>query len=160
AALKGALAPVVQEPVTYVNARQVAGDRGLAVSETGSPISRDYVNQVVLTAETDSGRVAVGGTLAGKRDSERLVRLYEFDIDMAPAEHMAFFLYEDRPGVIGKVGSILGDAGVNIASMEVGRQEAGGQALMGLTVDSPIPAEVLERIVEAVGMKSARSIVL
>ncbi|HYH27287.1 MAG TPA: phosphoglycerate dehydrogenase, partial [Actinomycetota bacterium] len=147
AALKGALAPVVQEPVTYVNARQVAGDRGLAVSETGSPISRDYVNQVILTAETDSGRVAVGGTLAGKRDSERLVRVYDFDIDMAPAEHMAFFLYEDRPGVIGKVGSILGDAGVNIASMEVGRQEAGGQALMGLTVDSPIPTEVLERIV-------------
>lgn len=77
---------------------------------------------------------------------------------MAPADHMAFFRYEDRPGVIGTVGTILGEAGVNIASMEVGRKEAGGLALMGLTVDSPIPPGVLDRIVEAVGTKSARSI--
>jgi D-3-phosphoglycerate dehydrogenase / 2-oxoglutarate reductase len=96
----------------------------------------------------------------GKRDDERLVGVYGFDVDMAPAEHMAFFLYEDRPGVIGTVGTILGQAGVNIASMEVGRREAGGLALMGLTVDSPIPDEALDRIVQAVGMKSARSIVL
>ena len=79
---------------------------------------------------------------------------------MAPARHMAFFLYEDRPGVIGKVGSILGEAGINVASMEVGRKEAGGLALMCLTVDSPIPPAVLDQVVQAVGMKSARSIVL
>jgi D-3-phosphoglycerate dehydrogenase len=79
---------------------------------------------------------------------------------MAPAEHMAFFLYEDRPGVIGTVGTLLGEAGVNIASMEVGRQEAGGLALMGLAVDSPIPEDVIDGIVKAVGMKSARSIAL
>jgi D-3-phosphoglycerate dehydrogenase / 2-oxoglutarate reductase len=143
-----------------VNASLIARDRGLGVSEKRSPISRDYVNLILLRAETDAGEVTVGGTLIGKRDDERLVRVYEFDIDMAPAEYMAFFRYEDRPGVIGKVGSILGEAGVNIASMEVGRREAGGLALMGLTVDSPIPEEALDQIVEAVGMKSARSIVL
>jgi D-3-phosphoglycerate dehydrogenase len=71
---------------------------------------------------------------------------------------MVFFRYEDRPGVIGAVGTILGEAGVNIASMEVGRKEAGGLALMCLTVDSPIPAEVLDRIVAVVGMKSARQL--
>ncbi|HEX5949081.1 MAG TPA: ACT domain-containing protein, partial [Actinomycetota bacterium] len=70
-----------------------------------------------------------------------------------------FFRYEDRPGVIGSVGTILGEAGINIASMEVGRKEAGGLALMCLTVDSPIPPEVLERIVVGVGMKSARDVV-
>lgn len=160
AALKGALTGVVDEPVSYVNASLIARDRGLGVSEKRSPVSRDYVNLILLRAETDAGEVTVGGTLIGKRDAERLVRVYEFDIDMAPAEYMAFFRYEDRPGVIGKVGSILGEAGVNIASMEVGRREAGGLALMGLTVDSPIPQEALEQIVEAVGMKSARSIVL
>ena len=84
----------------------------------------------------------------------------DFDLDMAPARHMAFFVYEDRPGVIGKVGTILGQAGVNIASMEVGRKQAGGLALMGLTVDSPIPPGVLQEIEQAVGTEAARSMVL
>jgi D-3-phosphoglycerate dehydrogenase len=160
AALKGALSAVVEEPVTYVNASMIARERGLHVSERRSPASEDYVNLVLLRADTEQGEVTVGGTLVGKRDAERLVRVYDFDVDMAPAEHMAFFLYEDRPGVIGRVGSILGEAGINVASMEVGRKEAGGLALMCLSVDSPIPAEVLGQVVEAVGMKSARSIVL
>jgi len=118
------------------------------------------VNLVVLRAGTESGEVAVGGTLVGPRNAERLVRVYEFDLDIAPADHMAFFNYEDRPGVIGAVGTILGEGGINIASMEVGRKEAGGVALMCLTVDSPIPPEVLDRIVEAVGMKSAHQVAL
>ena len=160
AALKGTLAGVVHEPVSYVNAPTIARDRGLEVSERRTVESQDYVNLVSLRAETEAGEIAVAGTLVGKRDAERLVRVHDFDVDMAPAEHMAFFLYEDRPGVIGTVGSVLGEAGINIASMEVGRKEAGGLAIMGLTVDSPIPPQVLERIVEAVGMKSARSIVL
>ena len=160
AALKGALTGVVHEPVSYVNAPGIAKERGLEVSERRSVESQDYVNLVLLRAETEEGEIGVGGTLVGKRNAERLVRVFDFDVDMAPAEHMAFFLYEDRPGVIGGVGTILGENGINIASMEVGRREAGGLALMGLTVDSPIPPKVLDRIVEAVGMKSARSIVL
>jgi D-3-phosphoglycerate dehydrogenase len=160
AALKGALASVVEEPVSFVNASMIARERGLRVSERRSPASEDYVNLLLLRAETEDAEIAVGGTLVGKRDAERLVRVYEFDIDMAPADHMVFFLYEDRPGVIGKVGTILGEAGINIATMEVGRKEAGGLALMCLAVDSPIPPDVLDRIVETVGMKSARSIVL
>ena len=160
AALKGMLTGVVDEPVSYVNAPVIARERGLAVSERRSMESEDYVNLVSFRAETEAGDVAVAGTLVGKRDAERLVRVYGFDVDMAPADHMAFFLYEDRPGVIGRVGSILGQARINIASMEVGRREAGGLALMGLTVDSPIPAATLEEIVEAVGMKTARSITL
>ncbi len=160
AALKGALTGVVHEPVSYVNAPQIAKERGLDVSERRSVESQDYVNLVRVTAGTEAGDVSVGGTLVGKRNAERLVQVYDFDIDMAPTEHMAFFRYEDRPGVIGKVGTILGGEGINIASMEVGRKEAGGLALMGLTVDSPIPQEILDRIVQAVGMKSARSIAL
>jgi D-3-phosphoglycerate dehydrogenase len=160
AAVKGVLAGVVHEPVSYVNAPVIARDRGLEVSERRSTASQDYVNLLVLRTETEAGDVSVGGTLVGKRNAERLVRVYDFDIDMAPAADMAFFLYEDRPGVIGTVGTLLGEAGINIASMEVGRREAGGLALMGLTVDSPIPADVLDRITAAVGMKSARSIAI
>ncbi|HJV04156.1 MAG TPA: ACT domain-containing protein, partial [Actinomycetota bacterium] len=158
--LKGALAGVVHEPVSFVNAPVIARERGIEVGERRSSVSQDYVNLISVQAATDVGDLSVGGTLVGKRNAERLVQVYDFDIDMAPAEHMAFFRYEDRPGVIGKVGTILGEAGVNIASMEVGRKEAGGLALMGLTVDSPIPPDILERIVTAVGMKSARSITL
>ena len=123
-------------------------------------MSRDYVNLISLRAETEAGEVAVAGTLVGRRDGDRLVQVFDFDMDMAPARHMAFFLYEDRPGVIGTVGSLLGAAGVNIASMEVGRQQAGGQALMGITVDSPIPAEVLARIEAEVRAERARTLVL
>jgi D-3-phosphoglycerate dehydrogenase / 2-oxoglutarate reductase len=158
--LKGALAGVVHEPVSFVNAPVIAKERGIEVGERRSSVSQDYVNLVAIRAATDAGELNVGGTLVGKRNAERLVRIYDFDIDMAPAEHMAFFRYEDRPGVIGAVGTILGEAGVNIASMEVGRKEAGGLALMGLTVDSPIPPEALDRIVTAAGMKSARSMTL
>src|SRR5919106_463377 len=158
AAVKGALTGVVHEPVSYVNAPTIARERGLEVSERRSPESQDYVNLVVVRGATEAGEVEVGGTLVGPRNAERLVRVYDFDIDMAPSAHMVFFRYEDRPGVIGSVGTILGEAGINIASMEVGRKEAGGLALMCLTVDSPIPAEVLDRIVSAVGMKSARQL--
>jgi D-3-phosphoglycerate dehydrogenase len=160
AALKGALARVVHEPVSFVNVAMIARERGIGVSERKSTASRDYVNLMTLRAETEGGEVSVGGTLVGKRDGERLVQVHDFDIDMAPARYMAFFLYEDRPGVIGTVGSMLGNAGINIASMEVGRKEAGGSALMGLTVDSPIPSEVLAGIEQAVGAKQAHSIVV
>ena len=160
AALKGALTAVVHEPVTFVNAPAIARERGIAVSETKSTASRDYVNLLTIRADTDAGEIAVAGTLVGSRGGERLVQIFDFDVDMAPARYMAFLLYEDRPGVIGTVGTLLGGAGINIASMEVGRRTAGGQALMGLTVDSPIPAEVLSDIERAVGTSKARSLVL
>jgi D-3-phosphoglycerate dehydrogenase len=161
AALRGALSAVVHEPVSYVNAALIAQERGLSVSERISTDSLDYVNLVTLSADTEAGEVTVAGTVVGKREGgERLVQVYDFDLDMAPARHMAFFVYEDRPGVIGTVGTILGGAGINIASMEVGRKQAGGLALMGLTVDSPIPADVLGQIEQAVGAKRARSLQL
>jgi len=160
AALKGVLAPVVHEPVSFVNAPVLARERGLSVAERKSSVSRDYVNLMTLRSETEADEVAVSGTLVGKRDGERLVRVWGFDLDMAPARYMAFFLYPDRPGVIGRVGTLLGEAGVNIASMEVGRREAGGPALMGLTVDSPIPPVVLQSIEAEIGADRARSLVL
>src|ERR687891_1094662 len=158
AAVKGALSGVVHEPVSYVNAPTIARERGLEVSERRSPESQDYVNLVVVRGATEAGEVEGGGTPVGARNAEGPVRAVLFSILKAPSPHPGFFRYEDRPGVIGAVGTILGEAGVNIASMEVGRKEAGGLALMCLTVDSPIPAEILDRIVAAVGMKSARQL--
>ena len=74
-----------------------------------STVSQDYVSLISLRAETDEGPVSVGGTLVGKRNAERVMQVYDFDIEVAPAEHMVFFTYADRPGIIGRVGTILGE---------------------------------------------------
>jgi D-3-phosphoglycerate dehydrogenase len=105
----------------------------------------------VLSGEGPRGLLCVAGTTVGPRDAERIVSVNGLEVDMAPAAHMAFVWYEDRPGVIGKVGTLLGAAGVNIASMQVGRRSLGGEALMTITVDSTIPAPVLHRIMGEIG---------
>jgi D-3-phosphoglycerate dehydrogenase len=160
AALKGALSRIVHEPVSFVNAAIIARERGLSVSERTSPESGLYVNLMRLRLETEAADVVVAGTVVTRAGGERLVQVFDFEMDMAPAPHLAFFLYEDRPGVIGRVGTLLGEAGVNIASMEVGRKEAGGPALMGLSVDSPIPTETLGEIERAIGATRSRSLEL
>jgi D-3-phosphoglycerate dehydrogenase / 2-oxoglutarate reductase len=151
AALKGMFSPVVHEPVTFVNAPLLAAERGVEVTETRTRQSRDWVNLVTLSGEGSRGQVGVAGTTVGPRDAERLVAINGIPIDMAPADHMAFLFYEDRPGVIGRVGTILGESGVNIASMQVGRRKQGGEALMALTVDAGIPAGVLDRVEAEIG---------
>jgi D-3-phosphoglycerate dehydrogenase len=160
AVVKGVLSGVVHEPVSFVNAPIIAGERGIAISEMRSTVSSDYVNLVHVRAETDHGPVSVAGTLVGKRNAERVMQVNGYDIEMAPSRYMLFFTYEDRPGIIGKVGTILGEAGINIATMDVGRPTRGGTALMGLTLDSPVPSEVIDRILTEVEAGPARFLVL
>jgi D-3-phosphoglycerate dehydrogenase len=160
AVVKGVLSGVVHEPVSFVNAPIIAGERGIAISEMRSTVSSDYVNLVHVRAETDHGPVSVAGTLVGKRNAERVMQVNGYDIEMAPSRYMLFFTYEDRPGIIGKVGTILGEADINIATMDVGRPTRGGTALMGLTLDSPVPPEVIERILSEVEAGPARFLVL
>ena len=158
--LKGAFSSVVHEPVTFVNAPLVAKERGISVEEAKSSLSLDYVNLLEVRAESEGDPVSVAGVLVGKRDNERLVRVYGYELDMAFSPIMTFFRYADKPGVVGTVGSLLGEAGVNIANMQVARHTEGGEALMGLSVDSPIPQEVLERIKQRADMRDAQLIVL
>ncbi len=148
--LKGVLRGVVHEPVSFVNAPIIARERGIAISEMRSTISTDYVNLVGLRAETDDGPVSVAGTLVGNRNAERVLQVLDYDIEMAPATYMLFFTYEDRPGIIGKVGTILGAHDINIATMDVGRPTRGGTALMGLTLDNPVPQDVIDEIAQQV----------
>jgi D-3-phosphoglycerate dehydrogenase len=158
--VKGVLFGVVHEPVSYVNAPTIARERGIAISETRSTVSSDYVNLIHVRADTDEGPVSVAGTLVGKRNAERVMQVNDYDIEMAPARFMLFFTYIDRPGIIGKVGTILGEHQINIATMDVGRPTRGGTALMGLTLDSPVPADVIERIRADIEAGPARFIVL
>jgi D-3-phosphoglycerate dehydrogenase len=159
AALRAVLARAVHEPVSFVNAPVIASERGIGLAETTSSEVRDYLNLMVLRAQTERGPVSVAGTLFG-RAGERIVRVDDFDVEFPPSEHMVFLLTSDRPGQIGRVGTMLGEAGINIASMQVGRGEPGGRQLMCLTVDTPVPAEILDRIASAIGAERARSLAL
>ena len=152
AALRGMLAPVVHQPVTYVNAPLLAAERGLEYSETRSAVARDYVNTIEISG--DDG-VAVAGTLVGTRNEERITRVFDFQLEMPPGRSMCFLRYDDRPGVIGAIGTILGERAINIADMRVGRTERGGEALMCLTVDQPIAPEVLDELAHGSGAKNA-----
>jgi D-3-phosphoglycerate dehydrogenase len=160
AVLKGVLGRSVHEPVSFVNAPMLARDRGITVSEMRSTVSQDYVSLVSIRAETDEGPVSVQGTIVA-RNAERILQVNDFDIEVAPAPRMVFFTYTDRPGVIGKIGTILGDHGINIATMDVGRQGGqGGPALMCVTVDSDVPGLVLERIADEIEATRIRSVTL
>jgi D-3-phosphoglycerate dehydrogenase / 2-oxoglutarate reductase len=159
AILKGILGGSVHEPVSFVNAPMLAKERGLTVSEMRSTVSQDYVSLISLRAETDEGPVSVAGSILGK-DHERVMQVNDFDIEAAPTGHMVFFTYEDRPGVIGMVGTLLGEHAINIATMEVGRKAEGAEALMCLTVDSAVPQGVLETVAEAIEAHQLRAITL
>jgi D-3-phosphoglycerate dehydrogenase len=102
--------------------------------------------------------VSVSGTLVGIAQRERLVEVDGYDVDLEPAEHLAFLRYEDRPGMVGTVGVILGEARVNIAAMQVAREAKGGHALVALSVDSAIPTSVLEEIGTAIDAASVRAV--
>jgi D-3-phosphoglycerate dehydrogenase / 2-oxoglutarate reductase len=159
AALKGVFSDVVEDQVSYVNAPVLAAERGLEVRLTTDPVSDDYRNLVTLRGTlADGQQVSVSGTLSGPKHVEKVVEIDGFDVELVPAEHMAFLRYEDRPGVVGTVGRILGDAAINIAGMQVSRDAKGGHALVALTVDSAIPPAVLEEIVTEIGAASGRTV--
>jgi len=154
AALKGMLSDIAHEPVTFVNAPLLAEERGLKVATLTSPASQDYVSLVRLCG----GDVCVAGTLVGPANRQRLIEAWGFDIDMEPTDHMLFFRYVDRPGIVGLIGRALGEAGVNIATMQVGRREAGGEALIAMAVDSRVDAAILDAIARGIGATDARSV--
>jgi D-3-phosphoglycerate dehydrogenase len=159
AALKGVFTDVVEDQVSYVNAPLLAAERGTAVRLVTDPESPDHRNLITIRGTLASGeQVSVSGTLIGIHQRERLVEVNGFDVDLEPTEHLAFFSYEDRPGMVGTVGGILGAAGVNIAGMQVARDAKGGRALVALSVDSAIPAETLLEIENAIDAVEVRAV--
>ena len=159
AALKGLFLDVVEDPVSYVNAPVLAADRGVLVRLTTDAESPDYRNLVTLRGTlADGTQVSVSGTLAGTRQLERVVEINGFDVEVGVSDHMAVFRYVDRPGVVGVVGRVLGEAGINIAGMQVSRDRRGGHALVTMTVDNAIPHGVLDEIVREIGAETARQV--
>ena len=151
AALKGYFTNLVTENVSYVNAPLLAEQRGLASSLTVGEDSVDYRNRTTLRGILSDGSVVeVAGTLAGTKLAQKIIGLNGYDIEVPLAEHLIVMSYEDRPGIVAVYGREFGDAGINIAGMQISRQSAGGPALSVLIVDSPVPEELLEKIAEQI----------
>ncbi len=158
AILRGMLVRVVDEPVSFVNAPQLASERGIQVSETTSSSAHDYVNLVSLRGTAGGEEVHVAGTLYGKQDAQRIVAIDDHVVDLPPSRHMIVVRNEDRPGMIGRVGTILGEAGANIADMDVGRTPGGVAALMAISTAAAVPDDVVQVLRAEPGIISARGI--
>ncbi|MGE5552592.1 MAG: phosphoglycerate dehydrogenase [Betaproteobacteria bacterium] len=157
-AMKGLLDVILSEAVNAVNALYLAKERGIKVAEVKE--SEDgYANLFRLTVETDAGATSVAGSLFGTAEP-RLVEIDGYHLDVPLNGHFLVTRHHDRPGMIGRVGTILGQAGVNIASMQVGRQQAGGEAVMVLAVDEPVPPLALTEISRVPGVAAARLVSL
>jgi D-3-phosphoglycerate dehydrogenase len=141
AALNGAFQGRVEQAVNYVNAPVIAAERGIEVTEERSTTARDYMNLVRVTVD----EVEVSGTTIGPEHRHFLAGAFGYAIDIQLSPRMVFFRYDDIPGVIGRIGTMFGGAGINIANMAVSRTKEGGKALMALSVDSDPPAELVER---------------
>jgi D-3-phosphoglycerate dehydrogenase len=140
AVVKGLLNRVVAEAVTYVNAGDMAADRGLDIRTISTPTSADYRNAITLRSDEHS----VAGTLVGLRAEPRIVLIDDHIIDVPPADHMLVVRNADTPGMIGLVGTVLGDAGVNVADMAVGHHRGEDTAVMVLATDGPVSPDVLD----------------
>ena len=160
-ALKGALVATGAEDVTYVNAPGLAHERGFSSSILTDPVSPEYRNMISLKAAFGNGiHLTVDGTLMGIKKSEKIIAVDNFDLDLQPTDYLLFLKYTDRPGVVGIVGESLGKEKINIASMQVARSAAGGEALMVITVDSAIPQELVTKVGSATGATLARTVSL
>jgi len=160
-ALKGALIAMGSEDVTYVNAPALAAERSLTSTVSTDAESPDHRNLVsVRAACADGTQVFVSGTLMGIKQTQKIVAIDKLDLDLKPTNNLLFLRYIDRPGVVGVVGNALGKLQINIADMQVGRTQEGGQALMALTVDSVIPKETIDVIAKETGAALVRFVSL
>jgi D-3-phosphoglycerate dehydrogenase len=171
AVLNGAFAGRVEENVNFVNAPTIADERGIGVAESSESESRDYANLVSVAVVAGGERIEAAGTTFSPRNVPHLVEVYGQSFNIELARHIAIFRYSDVPGMIGRVGTVLGEHGINIASTAVGRapdhepdSPAGGGsgrlAVMVVTVDSPVPDDVIAAILALDGFQSGRAVTL
>jgi D-3-phosphoglycerate dehydrogenase / 2-oxoglutarate reductase len=128
--------------VSYVNAPQLAEERGVEVRETRTSTAQDFVNLMTLRG----GQHAIGGTLTGLRAEPRIVMLDDHTVEVPPADHMLVVRNDDRPGMIGTVTTMIGNRDINISDIHVGVSPAGESALMVLALNAPAPPDLLEQL--------------
>jgi D-3-phosphoglycerate dehydrogenase len=158
AALKGVFQNAVTEQVSYVNAPLLAEQRGVEVKLTTDLVSEEYRNMTTIRAVLSDGSViSASGTVIGPKRHEKIIGINGYDVELAFAENLVLMVYADRPGIVAVYGKAFADAKVNIAAMQIARQQKGGKALSVITVDSPIDQKVLDKLkgdIEAEVMKA------
>ncbi len=145
AAIKGLLNPILLETVNFVNAPFIAKERGIEVKETKSSDSGDYQSLITIKVRSSKKEIAVAGTLFSRKDP-RIVKIDDFTVEIIPEGSLLFMYNNDKPGVIGNIGTILGNNSINIARMHFGREKAGGKAISVVNIDSPLSDKLLEEI--------------
>jgi D-3-phosphoglycerate dehydrogenase len=148
AVLKGAITYLTEKPITYVNAPLFAQKRGVEIDETRSSGHPDYANLVTVDCETSHSTISIAATIFGQRDA-RMVRIDGFEVKAKLEGDMLFCCNRDVPGVVGWLGSLLAEEGINIADMALGREAPGRRAIMVLNVDTSVPEAALQRIADA-----------
>jgi D-3-phosphoglycerate dehydrogenase len=157
-ALRGVFRQVVTEQVSYVNAPVLAEERGIRVDLVTSEDSERFRNIVQIRGTLRDGRVvSVSGTLSGTEQAQKLTEVDGLELDVQLSDHLLLITYQDRPGLVGAYGALLGEADVNIAGMQVSRrgEKAGGEVLVVLNLDQSVDQELADRIGEAVGASSS-----
>ena len=143
--LKGLLFPILQEDVNYVNAPLIAKDRGIKVIESTTNETEDFISLIKLRVKTNKGECSIAGTIFGKSDPW-IVQVDQFKIEATPDKYMLLFHTQDRPGVIGNIGTSLAKHGINISRMQFGREKIEGKSLLLLSTDDPVSVEVIKEM--------------
>ena len=154
-AVLAGLMRVHSDTVNMVNAPFLARERGLDVREVRHDREGDYHTLVRVTVATEAGDRSVAGTLFGNQ-APRLVELFGIKVEADLAGHMLYVVNEDAPGFIGRIGTLLGEAGVNIGTFHLGRRDAGGEAVLLLSVDEPVTADLVEQVRSLPGVRTVR----
>ncbi|MDP2939266.1 MAG: phosphoglycerate dehydrogenase [Candidatus Omnitrophota bacterium] len=159
AIMKGLLTPIVQETVNFVNAINLAQERGIKVQEAKTTEEEEFVNFINVELTTDKEKINVAGTLFSNKEP-RIVKIDNFYVEAIPKGYMVITHNIDKPGIIGALGTILGKNGINIAGMTFGREAPGAKAITVINVDSEVPSSVLNEIRKSANILSAKLIKL
>jgi len=143
--LKGLLTPILNESVNYINAPLIARERGIKVVEAKSSETKDYTSMISVTVRAAQGEISAAGTIFGRQEP-RIVRLNRFTVEVIPEGRMFVMFNYDKPGVIGNIGTTLGKDGINISRLHLSREQVDGQAMVVLSTDSMVSAEVIDRL--------------
>ncbi len=157
--VKGFLDPILQEKVNFINALLLAKNRGIKVVQTVNGQANGYASLITVKVYSDQGEKSVSGTLF-RNNEPRIVMVDGYRVDAVPEGCMLYVLHMDRPMIIGPVGMLIGKHNINIAGMQVGRKKIGGQAVMMLTVDAPVPEETIKAITEIDGVLNVKFVSL
>ncbi|MCA1553226.1 MAG: ACT domain-containing protein, partial [Chloroflexi bacterium] len=157
--VKGLLTPILRERINYVNAMRLAEERGISVVRAAARDESDYSNLISARVSTSQEVRSIAGTLFGGK-AARIVQMDDYRMDGSPAGRILVMTSRDVPGVIGKVGTLLGEHGVNIAEWRLGRTAPGGMAMSFINVDDAVSESVLEKLRALPQVHDIRQVVL